>query len=168
MATWTSRGAERLLPVLGAALADVAQLGRAGRHPLAELRREAVERVLRHAERLQPLVGEGDGDPGVVRGIGRRASRVDHGVQPPHQLASGGAVVDAQQQVGADVRRRSLVQRAALDVVELEAASPPVTVPLRPSSVVLGGLEGGSGFGGAEVREACATPAASPGRRRRG
>ena len=66
-------GAERLLPVLGAAVADVAQLGGAGRHALPELRREAVQRLLRHAERLQAVVGEGDGDPGAVRGLGRRA-----------------------------------------------------------------------------------------------
>ena len=76
-ATWTSRRAERLLPVLGAALADVAQLGGAGGHALPELRREAVERGLRHPERLQALVGEGDGDPGVAGRIGRRPSRVD-------------------------------------------------------------------------------------------
>ena len=41
---------EWLLPMLGAALADVAELGRARRHPLPELRREAVERVLRYAQ----------------------------------------------------------------------------------------------------------------------
>ena len=57
---------EWLLPVGGAALPHVAQLDRARRHPLLELRREAVERVLRHAERLQALVGEGHGDPGAV------------------------------------------------------------------------------------------------------
>ena len=69
------RRAERLLPVLGAALADVAQLGRARRHALPELRREAVQRVLRHAERLEAVVGEGDGDPGVAGRVGRRSGR---------------------------------------------------------------------------------------------
>ena len=137
MATWTSRGAERLLPVGRAALADVAQLGGTGRHPLAELGREAVERVLRHTERLQALIGEGDRDPRVVSGIGRRPSRVDERVQPSHELAAGGAVVDAQQQVGADVGRGSLVQRAALDVVELEDGSRRAAVAC--GSIVSGG-----------------------------
>ena len=63
-------GAERLLPVLGAAVADVAEQRRAGGHPLPELRSEAVERALRDPERLQAVVGEGDRDPGVVGGIG--------------------------------------------------------------------------------------------------
>ena len=154
--------AERLLPVLRAALADVAELGRARRHPLPELRREAVERVLRHAERLETVIGEGDGDPGVVRRIGRRPAGVDDRVQPPHQLPSRRAVVDAEQQVGADVRRRSLVQRAALDVVELEAGV------LAAGRRALGhrhqwcsGGSGGSGFGGREVGEACARRASS-------
>ena len=71
------RRAERLLPVLGVALADVAELAGARGHALAELRREAVQRRLRHAERLQPVVGEGDGEPGAVRGLVRAAARLD-------------------------------------------------------------------------------------------
>ena len=97
-------GAERLLPVLRTAVADIAQQRRAGRHPLSELRREAVERALRDAERLQAVIGEGGRDPGVVGGIGRGSSAVDDVVQSPHELASGGAVVDAEQEVRPGVR----------------------------------------------------------------
>ena len=42
-------------------------------------------------------------------------------MQPPHQLAPRGTVVDAEENVGADVRGGPLVQGSALDVVELEA-----------------------------------------------
>ena len=70
-------GPERLLPVGRAALADVAQLGCPRGHPLPKLRREAVQRVLRHTERLQPLVGESSGDPGVLGRIGGRPAGID-------------------------------------------------------------------------------------------
>src|SRR5918995_3165192 len=61
---------EWLLPIVGAARPHVAQLDSARRHPLLELRREAVKRVLRYAKRLQALIRESNGDPGVVLGIG--------------------------------------------------------------------------------------------------
>ena len=48
------------------------------------------------------------------------AARVHYRVQAAHELASGGAVVDPQEEVAADVRGRALVERAALDVLELE------------------------------------------------
>src|SRR5436190_962970 len=70
-------------------------------------------------------------------------------MQPPHQLPSGGAVVDPKQQIPAHVWRRSLVQRAALDVVELE---PPGSRRCDrhscPREKCSGGV-GGSAFGGA-------------------
>ena len=115
-------GSERFLPVGRAALADVSELGRAGRHALPELRREAVKRLLRHAQRLQAVVGEGNGDPGVAGRIRGGPAGVDHGVQPSDQLPSGVTVVDAEQQIGADVGGRSWVERPALDVVEFEDA----------------------------------------------
>ena len=99
---------------------------------------------------FRPVVGEGDGDPGVRARIGRRPAGVDEREQPPHQLAAGRAVVDAQQQVGADVGRRPLVQRPALDVVELEAGVRVDGHGVTPS-VASGAREaaGGSGFGAA-------------------
>jgi hypothetical protein len=88
-------GSKRLLPIGRAAVADVAQLGRAGRHALLELRREAVQRFLWHAQRLQALVGEGNGDPGAAGRVGGGPAGADHRVQPPQQLPPGRAVVDA-------------------------------------------------------------------------
>ena len=108
---------EWLLPVGGAALPDVAQLGRARRHPLLELWREAVERVLWHAERLQALVGEGHGDPGAVPRLRAGTSMVHNREQPAHQLAPGRAVIETEEHVLPDIGRGPLVQRPALDVV---------------------------------------------------
>jgi hypothetical protein len=48
------------------------------------------------------------------------AARVHDRVQAAHELTSGGGVVDPQEEVAADVRGRALVERAALDVLELE------------------------------------------------
>ena len=114
------RRPERRFPVLGAALAGVAQRLRARGHPLPELPREAVERVLRHAEGLEALVGERDADPGIGRRAGRVRGRGHDGARPPHQLPPGLAVVDAEQDVGGRVRRRPRAQDAALDVIQLE------------------------------------------------
>ena len=113
------RRAERRFPVGGGARSDVADLGRARSHALAELGDEAVERHLRHAQALQPVVGERDGRPGIASLV-RVAARVHYRVQAAHELASGGAVVYPQEEVAADVRGRALVERAALDVLELE------------------------------------------------
>ena len=44
-------------------------------------------------------------------------------MQPPYELAPGGAVVDAQEQVSADVRGWAFVQRSGLDVVELQGCA---------------------------------------------
>ena len=49
------RGPERLLPVFGGALTDIPQFRRARGHALLERQREAVERVLRNAQRLEAL-----------------------------------------------------------------------------------------------------------------
>ncbi len=72
-------------------------------------------------------------------------SRVDEPAQAPDELAPGRAVINPQQEVGADVGRRSLVQRAALDVVELEAHG----IRGGHGGQWCSGGSGGSGFGGA-------------------
>ena len=69
------RGTERLFPVFGGALADVAQPCRARRHALLERQWEAVERVLWYAQRLETLEGERRGDPSLLGGISRVAGR---------------------------------------------------------------------------------------------
>ena len=141
---------ERLLPVLGAALAHVAELGRARRHPLLELWREAVERVLRYAQGLETVIREGDRDPGLVRRIGRRPAGVDERVQTPHQFPPRRSIVDPEQQIPAHIGRGSLVQRAALDVVELKAGALArgQRALAHPHQWRSGG-SGGSGFAGA-------------------
>ena len=147
MATCTSAGAERV-PPSWPGCSRRRRRGSAARAaiPSRNSGREAVERLLRDTERLQTLVGERDRDPGVVRGIGRRPSGVDQREQPSHQLAAGGPVVDAQQEVRPDVRRGPLVQRPALDVVELEATRRVGSVRCRASmSVVVRGAGAGPG-----------------------
>ena len=56
-------------------------------------------------------------------GVGPEPRGVDDPVQPPDQLPAVGAVVDPQQQVGPDIGRRPFVQRAGLDVVELQGTA---------------------------------------------
>src|SRR5947209_19478409 len=100
---------ERLLPVLGAALPAITQLGRAGRHALPELGREAVARGCRHPERLQALICESNGDPRILRGVGLCACGADYGQQPPDELPSCPSAVDAKEQIAPDIGRRTLV-----------------------------------------------------------
>src|SRR6478672_1448743 len=73
---------KRLLPMIGGALADVAQLGRARGHALPKLRGETVERILRHAQRAQALKGEPDGHP-CFHSSWRIACGSDRRDQPP-------------------------------------------------------------------------------------
>ena len=72
------RRPERLFPVFRAALAGVAQRLRPRGHPLLELRREAVERILRHAQRLEALEAERDAHPGIAGRAGRVGGRGHH------------------------------------------------------------------------------------------
>ena len=80
--------AERLLPVLGAAVPDVSELGGAGGHALAELGGEAVERGPGNPECLEALIRERRGDPRVAGRIGRRSPRVDEAAQPADERAA--------------------------------------------------------------------------------
>src|SRR5215203_4806117 len=67
---------EWLLPVLRTALPDVAQLFRARGHPLTKLPRKTVKRLLRHAERFEPLMSQSNAHPRVSQrtvGIGGRS-----------------------------------------------------------------------------------------------
>ena len=93
----------------------------------------------------------------VVRcGSGADSRGVDDPVQSPDQLAAVGAVVDAQQQVGPDVRRGPLVQRPGLDVVELQGRRLSVAVTRRHTPSIAqwcSGSLGGSGLGCREVGE---------------
>src|SRR5262245_3365759 len=99
------RRPKRLLPVFGAALANVPQFFGARSHPLPELPGEAVERLLRHAEGLKPMIGERDAHPGIGQRAGRVRGRSHDCAEPPHQLASGFAVVNAEQNRPEDEKR---------------------------------------------------------------
>ncbi|MFN8662893.1 MAG: hypothetical protein U0075_13445 [Thermomicrobiales bacterium] len=64
------------------------------RHPLPECWWEALQRGSRHAERPQPLVGEGHADGGVglrVEQIGRRGHDLR---QPAGEGTAGGGIVN--------------------------------------------------------------------------
>ena len=77
------RGSERLLPILGGVLTNIPELCRTRGHPLLERQREAVERVLRHTERLQPLEREPGADPRLLAPISRAGGVAKCGNQPP-------------------------------------------------------------------------------------
>lgn len=111
--------AQGFLPMVGTTLTDVTQDLGPSRHALPKLGDEAVEGRLRHAERLQPLVGESDRQRRIARLAGLTGGGEDP-VQPPDQLTAVPAIVDAEQQVDTHVRRGALEQRTGLDVVELE------------------------------------------------
>ena len=112
MATCTSAGAERRLPVGRAALADVAELGGARPPSLGGTPARSVSSdSCGTPSACEPCVGERDRDPRVVRGIGRRPSGVDQrdaavaparGRRPDHRCAAAGRS-----------RRRATVARAA-------------------------------------------------------
>ena len=145
------------------------RISAARRHPLPELRREAVQRRLRHAERLQPVVGEGDRDRGLVRRAGGppaestiRCSRRTSSRPSSRSSMRSSRYVPT-------YGRGALVQRAALDVVELEGMRPSWRPPVTrlPWSVVLGRL-GRVRIRRRQVGKADACPAGSRRRRRRG
>jgi hypothetical protein len=61
-------------------------------------RTPAVVFFLRKAQRPEAMVGQRDADPHVARRAGRVGGRRHDGREPPHQLASCPAVVDAEQE----------------------------------------------------------------------
>jgi hypothetical protein len=99
-----SRRPKRLLPVFGRVLAGVAQLRRPSGHALPKLRRKTVERILRHAQRLQALVGQGSAHPRLLPGVGRIGSGGKRRDQSLQQFATGAPVVDTDQDIASDVR----------------------------------------------------------------
>lgn len=113
---------ERRLPVLRRALADIAQEFRPRCHALLELLREAVERGLRDSEGLEALERGSRADPRLLVTTRRVGGGGECRQQPSQQLPACLRLVDAEQDVDPDVRRRPGVQRAVLDVRQLECA----------------------------------------------
>ena len=110
--------AERRLPVLRGALADVAQRSRRAPPSRSGSRRGSRPATCRDAERLEPGIGEGDVDPR----LGLRLPRVggQHVRRRLGQQRAGARrVVDAQEQV-ARGGQPVAADHEALDRVELE------------------------------------------------
>ena len=114
------RDPERLFPVFGGALSDITQHTRARGHALLERQWETVERVLRNTQRLEALESERGADPSLVTGIGRVGSVGERRNEPPQQLATGASVVNSEQDIDANVRRRPGMQGAFLDIVQFK------------------------------------------------
>ena len=72
-------GPEGLLPMFGAAFAGVAQKSRAGSHALLKLRRETVERCLRHTQCFEALKTESDAYPVSRAGLSGCAADATNG-----------------------------------------------------------------------------------------
>src|SRR5262249_48971901 len=113
----------RLLPIFSRALASVAQVMCTRGHSLTEFPREAVQRLLRHAQSFESFVGESNAHPCIGEGTRRVRGRSHHLADTAHQLASGFAIIDAQRDVRGYVRRRPRTQHTALNVVEFKLLS---------------------------------------------
>ena len=110
--------AERVLPLVGRAVAEVAEHLCARRHAVAELGREGFERAVGEPERLEAREAERDVDPG-----GRLVGPVLGADHLRDELAERGArrggVVDAQEQVRGE-REPVAAHDEALDVLAVD------------------------------------------------
>ena len=110
---------KRLLPMLRTAFAIVPErLGTCG-HSLLELRRETIERGLRHTQRFQTLIGQCDADPGIA--AGGVCCRSDNGAEPTHQGSSAIAIIDTKKHIGCSIGSRARTQHSTLNIVEFES-----------------------------------------------
>ena len=110
---------KRRVPVFRRVLAEVAQDVGTGRHALLKRQRKGLQRGFGNAQRLEPLVAEGDSGPGVeivVEALGRR----DVGGEPRDQVAAARGLVHMQHGVDADIRLGARPQDQRLNVVELQ------------------------------------------------
>jgi hypothetical protein len=99
--------------------AVVEELVRARGHPDPERFREALQRRFRHAERLQPGVGDRYRDPGLV-GLPPVGGGVDVRSQIAQELAAGPRVIHVEHDVRSVVRLWAGAQHRRLDVVQLD------------------------------------------------
>lgn len=112
---------ERCLPVGRSTLAHIPDQLRPSGHALTKRPRKAVQRLLRHPQGPQPLVGERHSHPGILTPVRAGQTTRGHREQPPQQGTPGMAVIDAQEDELSLVRHRPWTQRPALDVVDLDA-----------------------------------------------
>jgi hypothetical protein len=109
---------EWLVPVLRSVLPVVTELLGARGHPEPERFREALQRVLRNAQRDEPGVADGHRDPGLA-GLPPTGGRIDMRSQPLQELATGPRILHMEHDVRAVVRLGPIAQHRRLDVVEL-------------------------------------------------
>lgn len=112
--------AMRHVPVLGVARADIAEEHLARRHPLAEFHRELRQDSLAQPKAPEPFEGEDHVDPGILDRPVPVRRRCHIGQQPAQQHPRLLRVVDAEQEVGAEIGHGAVAQHRALDVVEFE------------------------------------------------
>jgi hypothetical protein len=110
-------GTEGHFPVLRIVRSVVQELIGARSHTDAECFREALERVLRHAQRHQPGVADGYRGPGLA-GLPPLGGGVDIGRQPPHEFSTGLCILHMELGVRAIVRLGPVAQHRRLDIVE--------------------------------------------------
>src|SRR6188472_4529612 len=111
--------AERLVPILRIVDPIVAKLLCTRRHPDAKCLWKALQRLLGKSERFEARVG----DPDVQPGIGcdpRVCGRIDIRCQPTEERSARLSILDAQEHMRAEIRRRSRSKDGRLDVVQLE------------------------------------------------
>src|SRR3954470_14606679 len=75
---------------------------------------------MRDAQRLEALEGQPRGDPRLLAPIGRVGGGCERRQEPPQQLPSGLSVIDAEQEVDADVWRGPGTNGPVLYVVQLK------------------------------------------------
>ena len=114
------RCAERMLPVVWRIGTEVMQDRGARRHALPEFDRETVEGCLRHAQRLEPLEGEGDPQPAGQGWHPPFVGGCDVRKDPPQHLPSLARVAYAENDVFATVRFRTRAQDDRLYVARFD------------------------------------------------
>ena len=111
--------AERLVPILRIVDPIVTKLLCARRHPDAKRLGEALQRLLGNAECLEARIADPDRQPGIG-GDPRVCGRIDIRCQPAEKCATRLSIVDAQEHVSAEVRRRPGPEDRRLDLLQVE------------------------------------------------
>src|SRR5262245_2632866 len=108
-----------LIPIAGIVDAIVAKLSCTRSHSDAKRFREALQRLLWDAKRLEARVCNADVQPRVVRDA-QTLRRIDIRLEPAHEVAARQGIVDAQQHMCAEVGRRPRPDQGRLDLMQVE------------------------------------------------
>src|SRR5262245_5337817 len=110
---------ERLVPVLWIVDAVVAKLPCARRHADAKSLWKALQRLLGKSERFEARVADSNVQPGIG-GDPRAFRRIDIWCQAVEKRSTRFSIIDAQEQVCAEIRRRPRSEDGRLDFVQVE------------------------------------------------